>query len=77
MRAYSVTDVAEYLTGKTGKYLSHARVYTAVRRLAEAGEIEDRRAGERRILLDCDIAAIAVQLGFAATDLAVAEVARA
>ncbi len=77
MRAYSVTDVPEYLTGKTGKYLSHARVYTVVRRLADAGEIEDRRAGGRRILLDCDIAAIAVQLGFATADLAVEEAAHA
>ena len=66
MDVFSIGDVAARLTQMTGKYIGTHRITAVLRRLAEAGEVPERKAGRQRVILDCDLPAIESEFGITA-----------
>ena len=73
MTVYSIGDVAARITRLTGEYVATHRVYAVVRRLIEAGELIEHRAGRQHTIIESDLPAIESEFGITAAMVAVAE----
>lgn len=73
MTVYSIGDVAARLTRLSGEYVATHRVYDVVRRLIEAGELIEHRAGRQHTIIECDLPTVESEFGITAAMVAAAE----
>jgi len=55
---FGTSDLAALLTAATGTYTTPARIAAAIAKLIERGDLRDRRASGRRVVLTADLPVI-------------------